>query len=112
VDLAGSERTRNTQNVGDRLKEANSINASLMVSTCSVTHQELSSKADLLDNAQTLGRCLEIMRENQTAKKKALVPFKHAKLTEMFQGFFSGQGKAVSVGCLDVRRCPSADKTI
>lgn len=31
VDLAGSERTRNTQNSGDRLREAGNINKSLMV---------------------------------------------------------------------------------
>lgn len=31
VDLAGSERTKHTQTTGDRLKEAGSINKSLMV---------------------------------------------------------------------------------
>jgi hypothetical protein len=31
VDLAGSERTKHTQTTGDRLREAGSINKSLMV---------------------------------------------------------------------------------
>lgn len=43
VDLAGSERTNRTKNSGDRLKEAGSINQSLMA----------------------LRTCLEILRDNQ-----------------------------------------------
>ncbi|WWC63071.1 uncharacterized protein I303_105670 [Kwoniella dejecticola CBS 10117] len=86
VDLAGSERTRNTQTTGDRLKEAGNINKSLMV----------------------LGQCLEVLRANQqklstntgvpNAKRKlAVVPFRHSKLTEIFQNFFVGDGKAVII---------------
>ncbi|WRT68205.1 uncharacterized protein IL334_005180 [Kwoniella shivajii] len=85
VDLAGSERTRNTQTTGDRLKEAGNINKSLMV----------------------LGQCLEVLRANQQkmngsttpgAKKKfAVVPFRHSKLTEIFQNFFVGDGRAVII---------------
>ncbi|WVR07361.1 hypothetical protein IAU60_004402 [Kwoniella sp. DSM 27419] len=85
VDLAGSERTRNTQTTGDRLKEAGNINKSLMV----------------------LGQCLEVLRANQqkmalpsTAgmkKKLAVVPFRHSKLTEVFQNFFVGDGRAVII---------------
>ncbi len=84
VDLAGSERTRNTQTTGDRLKEAGNINKSLMV----------------------LGQCLEVLRSNQqkmatpalvgTKKKLSVVPFRHSKLTEIFQNFFVGDGRAVS----------------
>lgn len=84
VDLAGSERTRNTQTTGDRLKEAGNINKSLMV----------------------LGQCLEVLRANQqkmaastpagSKKKLAMVPFRHSKLTEVFQNFFVGDGRAVS----------------
>ena len=83
VDLAGSERTRNTGTTGDRLKEAGNINKSLMV----------------------LGQCLEVLRANQqrivapapagTKKKLAVVPFRHSKLTEIFQNFFVGDGRAV-----------------
>lgn len=43
VDLAGSERTSRTNNDGDRLREAGSINTSLMV----------------------LRTCLETLRDNQ-----------------------------------------------
>ncbi|KAL1408789.1 hypothetical protein Q8F55_005602 [Vanrija albida] len=85
VDLAGSERTRNTGNTGDRLKEAGNINKSLMV----------------------LGQCLEVLRANQQKvaahappglkKKLAVVPFRHSKLTEIFQNFFVGDGRAVMV---------------
>ncbi|BEJ03248.1 hypothetical protein CcaverHIS641_0104230 [Cutaneotrichosporon cavernicola] len=83
VDLAGSERARNAATTGDRLKEAGNINKSLMV----------------------LGQCLEVLRANQqrmaapsppgTRKKLAIVPFRHAKLTEIFQNFFVGDGHAV-----------------
>lgn len=45
-DLAGSERSAKTQSVGDRLKEAGNINTSLM----------------------TLGRCIEMLRFNQSHK--------------------------------------------
>ncbi|KZW02618.1 kinesin-domain-containing protein [Exidia glandulosa HHB12029] len=82
VDLAGSERTKNTQNTGDRLKEAGNINKSLMV----------------------LGQCMEILRANQrrigaaagnhSALRLAVVPFRHSKLTEIFMDFFTGGGRA------------------
>ncbi|KAK8854933.1 hypothetical protein IAR55_003672 [Kwoniella newhampshirensis] len=85
VDLAGSERTRNTQTTGERLKEAGNINKSLMV----------------------LGQCLEVLRANQqkmaapaaagVKKKLAVVPFRHSKLTEVFQNFFVGDGRAVII---------------
>ncbi|WWD18916.1 hypothetical protein CI109_103372 [Kwoniella shandongensis] len=85
VDLAGSERTRNTQTTGERLKEAGNINKSLMV----------------------LGQCLEVLRANQQKmaapnaagikKKLAVVPFRHSKLTEVFQNFFVGDGRAVII---------------
>lgn len=85
VDLAGSERTRNTQTTGDRLKEAGNINKSLMV----------------------LGQCLEVLRANQQRmaaptpaggkKRLAMVPFRHSKLTEVFQNFFVGDGRAVRI---------------
>ncbi|KAJ9103257.1 hypothetical protein QFC21_002680 [Naganishia friedmannii] len=84
VDLAGSERTKNTHNAGERLREAANINTSLM----------------------TLGQCMETLRANQALladksmqgrRKPAIVPFRHSKLTEMFQGFFAGQGRAVMI---------------
>ena len=98
VDLAGSERTKNTHNTGDRLKEAGNINKSLMV----------------------LGQCMEAMRSNQRrvaavlaapgrgeiditnpgrGVKLAIIPFRHSKLTELFQDFFTGEqgGHAVMI---------------
>jgi kinesin family protein 20 len=48
---------------------------------------------------------METLRANQALlldkamqgkRKPAIVPFRHSKLTEMFQGFFAGQGRAVS----------------
>jgi hypothetical protein len=86
VDLAGSERSKLTQTSGERLKEAGSINRSLMV----------------------LGQCLEVLRANQkkivntasskTGPRLAVVPFRDSKLTEVFQEFFAGNGWAVSLG--------------
>lgn len=88
VDLAGSERANNTQSSGERLKEAGSINKSLMV----------------------LGQCMEALRGNQRKLASAsapqnvklnVVPFRHSKLTEIFQDFFVGNGKAVSLSLHD-----------
>lgn len=95
VDLAGSERANNTHNTGERLKEAGNINKSLMV----------------------LGQCMEALRMNQKKLatspltganvKLGLVPFRHSKLTELFQDFFVGDGKAVS--CSLVTRLTYSD---
>ncbi|KAK9695036.1 hypothetical protein K7432_013170 [Basidiobolus ranarum] len=73
VDLAGAERSKLTNNTGERLKEANNINKSLMV----------------------LGQCLESLRHNQTREHKEVVPFRQSKLTEIFQSSFTGEAKAV-----------------
>ncbi|KAK4876269.1 hypothetical protein RN001_012691 [Aquatica leii] len=62
-DLAGSERIKKTQNVGDRLKESNSINTSLLV----------------------LGRCIKLIRDNQKLKTSKVIPFRESKLTQLFQ---------------------------
>ncbi|KAF8310460.1 kinesin-domain-containing protein, partial [Clavulina sp. PMI_390] len=102
VDLAGSERNKNTQATGDRMDEANKINSSLMV----------------------LGQCMRILRNNQRRLAKAGVPmgagavggvglgavggagkvvrteippYRMSKLTELFQEFFEGRGRAVMI---------------
>ncbi|KAK4876702.1 hypothetical protein RN001_009208 [Aquatica leii] len=62
-DLAGSERIKKTQNVGDRLKESNSINKSLLV----------------------LGRCIKLIRDKQKLKTRNVIPFRDSKLTQLFQ---------------------------
>ncbi|XP_044252288.1 kinesin-like protein subito isoform X2 [Tribolium madens] len=67
-DLAGSERSKKTLNVGDRLKESNNINTSLLV----------------------LGRCISAVRNSQKANDNKLVPFRESKLTQLFQNALSG----------------------
>nr|XP_023022053.1 kinesin-like protein subito [Leptinotarsa decemlineata] len=67
-DLAGSERSKKTMNIGDRLKESNNINTSLLV----------------------LGRCIENVRSLQQIKDKRLVPFRESKLTQLFQRALMG----------------------
>lgn len=57
-DLAGSERLKKTDNIGNRLKEAQSINNSLMI----------------------LGRCLDAVYQ-----KSLNVPFRDSKLTTLLQ---------------------------
>nr|XP_012220957.1 PREDICTED: kinesin-like protein KIF20B isoform X1 [Linepithema humile] len=70
-DLAGSERLKKTLNIGDRLKEAQNINTSLLV----------------------LGRCLKSIHEGQLARSKteAIGPFRESKLTRLFQRALSGK---------------------
>lgn len=96
VDLAGSERVASTEiSGGPRLREAGSINKSLMC----------------------LGQCVDAMRRNQArvaAARQALdrgaaspgprlsiVPFRHSKLTELLQPFFMGDGKVVMIVQVD-----------
>ncbi|KAK9303562.1 hypothetical protein QLX08_004786 [Tetragonisca angustula] len=70
-DLAGSERLKKTLNIGDRLKEAQNINTSLLV----------------------LGRCLKTIHEGQLSKQKIehVGPFRESKLTRLFQKALSGK---------------------
>ncbi|XP_074095233.1 uncharacterized protein LOC141524943 isoform X2 [Cotesia typhae] len=71
-DLAGSERLKKTLNIGDRLKEAQNINTSLMV----------------------LGRCLKSIYDVQTVKQQrseVIGPFRESKLTRLFQTALSGK---------------------
>nr|XP_054752223.1 kinesin-like protein KIF23 isoform X1 [Lytechinus pictus] len=79
VDLAGSERTNRTNNTGDRLKEAGSINASLM----------------------TLRTCIETLRENQSEGANKMVPYRTSKLTHLFKNYFDGEGKVRMVVCVN-----------
>nr|CAI5854477.1 unnamed protein product [Callosobruchus analis] len=67
-DLAGSERLKKTGNVGDRLKESNNINNSLLV----------------------LGRCIENIRAGQKMNKNKPIPFRESKLTRLFQKALMG----------------------
>lgn len=74
-DLAGSERLKKTENVGDRLKEAQRINTSLMV----------------------LGRCFDLMFHNQQSKSKEVVPFRESKLTMLLQKSLIGHEKITTI---------------
>ncbi|CAH1109954.1 unnamed protein product [Psylliodes chrysocephalus] len=67
-DLAGSERLKKTLNFGDRLKESNKINTSLLV----------------------LGRCMENIKKCQQIKDRRLIPFRESKLTQLFQKALMG----------------------
>lgn len=82
VDLAGSERTNRTRNNGDRLREAGSINNSLM----------------------TLRSCLEILRENQLQGTPVkVVPYRDSKLTHLFRNYFDGEGSVRMIVCINPR---------
>ncbi|XP_066502774.1 kinesin-like protein KIF20A [Hoplias malabaricus] len=89
-DLAGSERCKDQQN-GDRMKEANNINTSLL----------------------TLGRCISALRHNQNNKSRApqVVPFRDSKLTRVLQSFFCGHGRSCMV--VNINPCTSTyDETL
>lgn len=71
-DLAGAERLKKTENVGNRLKEAQRINSSLLA----------------------LGRCLDAVHINQQKKsKRQAIPFRDSKLTTLLQAPLSGKEK-------------------
>lgn len=74
-DLAGSERLKKTENVGNRLKEAQRINTSLLV----------------------LGRCLDLLYHNQQLKTKEVVPFRESKLTLLLQRSLIGREKITTI---------------
>merc|ERR1712054_81031 len=68
VDLAGSERLDRSGAVGERLRETQNINRSL------------SSLADVFA---------------AKAERRAHVPFRHSKLTQLLEPCLSGQGKTL-----------------
>ncbi|XP_034034975.1 kinesin-like protein KIF20A [Thalassophryne amazonica] len=89
-DLAGSERCKQQRN-GERMKEANNINTSLL----------------------TLGRCITALRNNQTNRSRPpqVVPFRDSKLTRVLQSFFCGQGSSSMV--VNINLCASIyDETL
>ncbi|XP_068600988.1 kinesin-like protein KIF20A [Brachionichthys hirsutus] len=89
-DLAGSERCKDQQS-GERMKEANNINTSLL----------------------TLGRCIAALRHNQNNKTRPpqVVPFRDSKLTRVLQGYFCGRGTSSMV--VNVTACASIyDETL
>ncbi|XP_067351941.1 kinesin-like protein KIF23 isoform X4 [Channa argus] len=83
VDLAGSERTSRTKAEGSRLREAGTINQSLM----------------------TLRTCMEVLRENQICGTNKMVPYRDSKVTHLFKNYFDGEGKVRMIVCVN----PKAD---
>ncbi|CAF1629108.1 unnamed protein product [Rotaria magnacalcarata] len=79
VDLAGSERVNRAKTVGERVKEASNINASLMV----------------------LRQCFEILRENQAQSTSKMVPYRESKLTSFFKSYFDGEGRIRMILCVN-----------
>lgn len=79
VDLAGSERTKRTKNTGSRLREAGSINSSLMA----------------------LRNCMETLRENSLNGTRKMVPYRDSKLTLLFKNYFEGNGKTKMILCIN-----------
>ncbi|XP_041865034.1 kinesin-like protein KIF20A [Melanotaenia boesemani] len=88
-DLAGSERCKEQRN-GERMKEANNINTSLL----------------------TLGRCITALRHNQNkSRPPQVVPFRDSKLTRVLQSFFCGGGTSCMV--VNINPCASIyDETL
>lgn len=79
VDLAGSERVNRAKTVGERVKEASNINASLMV----------------------LRQCFETLRENQSQGTNKMVPYRESKLTSFFKSYFDGEGRIRMILCVN-----------
>ncbi|KAM7537492.1 hypothetical protein Aperf_G00000070362 [Anoplocephala perfoliata] len=85
VDLAGAERTCRSGTAGTRLKEASTINKSLM----------------------TLRQCIDVLRTNQASKllnnptvQQQIVPYRDCKLTRIFKSFFDGCGQVAMLVCV------------
>lgn len=104
VDLAGSERISNTSSSGDRRKEAGSINKSLMcLGQCLDTLRKNQARAAaMIPNSAPLSSAsgLEDAMSTPSSKFKrrpSVVPFRHSKLTELFQPFFTGEGRTVMI---------------
>lgn len=110
VDLAGSERTKRTKNTGSRLREAGSINSSLMaLRNCMET---------LRENTNSCARKVSvahfwwlILESNCFIFRFQMVPYRDSKLTLLFKNYFEGHGRIKMILCIN----PSAvefDETI
>ncbi|KAH0445950.1 hypothetical protein IEQ34_025215 [Dendrobium chrysotoxum] len=104
VDLAGSERLGNTSASGDRLKEAGSINKSLMcLGQCIETLRKNQNRAasfipaPISPISSTANVSASVMAARVIKRRPSIVPFRHSKLTELFQSFFTGEGRAVMI---------------
>ncbi|KAJ1494178.1 P-loop containing nucleoside triphosphate hydrolase protein [Baffinella frigidus] len=91
VDLAG-------------LKEAANINVSLMNQY--LAKLSLKEAANINVSLMNLGRCLEELRWNQhnTGKMLHVVPFRHSKLTRLFQDHFMNGSKIYMIVAANPRK--------
>lgn len=78
IDLAGSERVSDTKSEGLRLKEANSINKSLL----------------------TLGRVIDSL-----IIKSAHIPYYDCKMTQLLSDSFGGNSMTTMIGCVSSDEC-------
>ncbi|XP_025070398.1 kinesin-like protein KIF12 isoform X2 [Alligator sinensis] len=76
VDLAGSERVKDTGSVGQLAREANSINRSLLA----------------------LGHCIARLAEGQ--RRRAHIPYRDSKLTQLLAAALGGAGVTLMVACV------------
>ncbi|KYO41715.1 kinesin-like protein KIF12 isoform A [Alligator mississippiensis] len=76
VDLAGSERVKDTGSVGQLAREANSINRSLLA----------------------LGHCIARLAEGQ--RRRAHIPYRDSKLTQLLADALGGAGVTLMVACV------------
>ncbi|WFD27362.1 succinate--hydroxymethylglutarate CoA-transferase [Malassezia nana] len=99
VDLAGSERISNTDvSAGPRLKEAGSINKSLMcLGQCLETMRKNQLRAGIVAPSDAKAALAASHSEDPRKRRQSIVPFRHSKLTELFQSFFLGDGKVVMI---------------
>lgn len=108
VDLAGSERISNTSTSGQRQKEAGSINKSLMclgqcLETLRKNQVRAASMIPMLTpmaSAQFEGSITATpptVKQPGKIRRPSVIPFRHSKLTELFQPFFTGEGRTVMI---------------
>ena len=112
VDLAGSERTKRTKNTGSRLREAGSINSSLMaLRNCMETLRENTNNCARKVRAAHSWSRLLTLESNYFIFRFQMVPYRDSKLTLLFKNYFEGHGRIKMILCIN----PSAvefDETI
>ncbi|KAE8206807.1 hypothetical protein CF327_g7486, partial [Tilletia walkeri] len=108
VDLAGSERASNTGLLsGERLKEAGNINKSLMclgqcLETIRKNQARMASMIPAPVSVDVLAggapAAANSLNTGSVKRRLSVVPFRHSKLTELFQSFFPGPDVSLSGG--------------